>query len=67
MCIRDRINGTTIIIRKKAVSQEEKKSKTITGKVSDEQGNVLPGDVYKRQIVHFSPPEYFTHKPADYP
>ena len=37
------INGKTIIIRKKAVSQEEKKSKTITGKVSDEQGNVLPG------------------------
>ena len=37
------INGRTIIIRKKAVSQEEKKSKTITGKVSDEQGNVLPG------------------------
>ena len=38
------INGKTIIIRKKAVTrQEEKKSKTITGKVSDERGNVLPG------------------------
>lgn len=37
------INGKTIIIRKKAISQKEKKSKTITGKVSDEQGNVLPG------------------------
>lgn len=37
------INGKTIIIRKKAVSQEEKRLKTITGKVSDEQGNALPG------------------------
>ena len=36
------INGKTIIIRKKAV-KEEGKSRVITGKVTDEQGNVLPG------------------------
>ena len=37
------INGKTIIIRKQDAKQEEAKVKTITGKVTDEQGNVLPG------------------------
>ena len=37
------INGRTIIIRKQAVNQEKGKSKVITGKVTDEQGNALPG------------------------
>ena len=37
------INGKTIIIRKKVLNQEEGKSRVITGKVTDEQGNVLPG------------------------
>ena len=37
------INGKTIIIRKKAVSQDANKSRVITGKVTDEQGNILPG------------------------
>lgn len=37
------INGKTIIIRRQAVNQEKGKTKVITGKVTDEQGNALPG------------------------
>jgi len=37
------ISGKTIVIRKRDVKQESAKMKTITGKVTDEQGNELPG------------------------
>ncbi len=37
------INGKTIIIRKQDEKQKEVTVKTITGKVTDEQGNALPG------------------------
>ena len=37
------INGKTIIIRKESPKEENQKMKTVTGKVTDERGEVLPG------------------------